>query len=134
MCSRPDNDPAPRLVTRDAEGIHRPDVGNRFPTVTGSDYAGFLYNINTSKLSNGVHTIGVRLWDDEGASRLVGQRRVDLAERVKALALRQLDRPIREILEIDQPEAQCSGEGVDSGVAGNPPPPSPGSSMSRWVA
>ncbi len=60
------------------QGIHRPDVGNRFPTVTGSDYAGFLYNINTSKLSNGVHTIGVRLWDDEGASRLVGQRRVQV--------------------------------------------------------
>lgn len=60
------------------QGIHRPDVGNRFPTVTGSDYAGFLYNINTTKLSNGVHTIGVRLWDDEGASRLVGQRRVQV--------------------------------------------------------
>jgi len=57
-------------------GIERPDVANRFPGIAGAETAGFLFNLNTSKLTNGVHVLAVRVWDDEGASRVVGQRHV----------------------------------------------------------
>ncbi len=59
-------------------GVHRPDIANRFPGVSAAEYAGFIYNINTARLTNGVHVIGIRLWDDKGASRLIGQRRVQV--------------------------------------------------------
>jgi len=67
-------------------GVHRPDVANRFPGVSSAEYAGFIYNINTARLTNGVHVIGIRLWDDQGASRLIGQRRVQVFNNDRNLA------------------------------------------------
>lgn len=59
-------------------GIHRPDIHNRFPTIDEAEYSGFLYNLNTSKLTNGVHTLSVRLWDTKGMSRVIGRRQVSV--------------------------------------------------------
>lgn len=55
-------------------GIHRPDIANRFPSHPGSEYAGFIRMLNTTELTNGVHTVAVRLFDDQGASRVIGRR------------------------------------------------------------
>lgn len=57
-------------------GIHRPDIGNRFPSHPGSDFAGFIRMLNTTDFTNGVHSISVRLRDNEGASRVIGYRNV----------------------------------------------------------
>ncbi len=59
-------------------GMPRPDVHNRFPAVPGSADAGFVRMVNTTTFPNGVHTLAVRLWDDEGASRVIGQRFVQI--------------------------------------------------------
>jgi hypothetical protein len=59
-------------------GIHRPDIYNRFPDVPGSEYAGWIYNINTTALTNGVHTLTVRLRDGDGATRVIGHRLVQV--------------------------------------------------------
>ncbi len=59
-------------------GVHRPDIHNRFPAVAGAEYSGFLYNLNTSRLTNGVHTVAVRLWDTQGMSRVIGRRQVQV--------------------------------------------------------
>jgi len=59
-------------------GMPRPDVENRFPALAGSGTAGFVRMLNTTTFSNGVHTVAARLWDDEGASRVIGQRFVQI--------------------------------------------------------
>ncbi len=58
--------------------VHRPDILNRFPEVPGSEYAGWVNNVNTTKLPNGVHTVTVRLRDDDGATRVIGHRLVQV--------------------------------------------------------
>ncbi len=67
------------VVGHAVAGIHRPDIGNRFPWHPGADYAGFIRMLNTTELTNGVHTLAVRLRDDDGATRLVGRRFVQTA-------------------------------------------------------
>ncbi len=55
-------------------GIHRPDIMHRFPSHPGAEYAGFIRMLNTTELVNGMHTVAVRLTDNEGAVRVVGRR------------------------------------------------------------
>lgn len=55
-------------------GVHRPDIGYRFPSHPGADYAGFVRMFNSTKLTNGVHSIAIRLTDDEGLVRVIGRR------------------------------------------------------------
>lgn len=55
-------------------GVHRPDISYRFPTHPGAEYAGFIRMFNTSTLTNGVHSIAIRLTDNQGAVRVIGQR------------------------------------------------------------
>ena len=55
-------------------GVHRPDIGNRFPSHPDAAYAGFVRMLNTTVFNNGVHIISVRVIDAEGGSRVVGRR------------------------------------------------------------
>ncbi len=55
-------------------GIHRPDIASRFPAHPGAEYAGFVRMLNTTELTNGVHTIAVRLTDDQGMVNIIGRR------------------------------------------------------------
>jgi len=55
-------------------GVHRPDISYRFPSHPGAEYAGFIRMLNTSEMTNGVHSIAIRLTDNQGAVRVVGQR------------------------------------------------------------
>jgi hypothetical protein len=55
-------------------GVHRPDVGNRFPNDPDAEYAGFVRMLNTTVLNNGIHVVAVRVVDNEGASRVIGRR------------------------------------------------------------
>lgn len=58
--------------------IPRPDISYRFPSVSDSGQAGFRRMYNTSKLTNGIHSIAVRLTDDQGAVRVIGNRFVQV--------------------------------------------------------
>ncbi len=59
-------------------GISRPDIAHRFPSSVGADTAGFLLMLNTGELVNGVHVVAVRLRDDQGATRVIGRRFVQV--------------------------------------------------------
>lgn len=67
-------------------GIARPDIHHRFPSVPGSDTAGFVRMVNTSTYTNGVHVVAVRLRDDQGATRVIGRRFVQIFNNGKNLA------------------------------------------------
>jgi N-acetylmuramoyl-L-alanine amidase len=55
-------------------GVHRPDIGSRFPSDPDAEYAGFIRMLNTTALNNGIHVLAVRVVDNEGASRVIGRR------------------------------------------------------------
>jgi hypothetical protein len=55
-------------------GIHRPDIAHRFPSHPDAEFSGFVRMLNTTVLPNGLHTVAIRLVDDEGASRVLGRR------------------------------------------------------------
>jgi len=57
-------------------GVRRPDIAARLPSHPGSEYAGFVRMLNTTTLTNGIHTVAVRLTDTEGANRVIGHRTV----------------------------------------------------------
>jgi hypothetical protein len=59
-------------------GTTRPDVQAAFPDVPNSLYTGFQANIDTTKLINGVHNLAVRVTDNQGASRVIGTRTVQI--------------------------------------------------------
>jgi len=56
--------------------LPRPDVANAHPDVAGAFQSGFQMNLDTSKYTNGAHTISVRAWDTEGLSTVLGSRDV----------------------------------------------------------
>jgi hypothetical protein len=67
-------------------GSTRPDVEAAFPDVPDSLYTGFSANIDTTALVNGIHLISVRAYDDQGASRELGTRTVQVINNGQNLA------------------------------------------------
>jgi hypothetical protein len=59
-------------------GTTRPDVAAAFPDVPNSLYTGFQANIDTTKLINDIHHLAVRVTDNQGASRVIGTRTVQI--------------------------------------------------------
>jgi hypothetical protein len=55
-------------------GVHRPDIGHRFPSHPDAARAGFVRMLNTTVFTNGVHSVAIRVTDDDGASRVIGRR------------------------------------------------------------
>ncbi len=56
------------------QGIHRPDIAYRFPSHPGAEHAGFIRMLNTTELTNGAHTVAIRLTDNEGMVKVIGRR------------------------------------------------------------
>jgi hypothetical protein len=59
-------------------GVHRPDIAHMFPSDPDAEYAGFVRMLNTTVLNNGIHVLAVRAVDNEGASRVIGRRFVQV--------------------------------------------------------
>ncbi len=78
-----DEDVRPQTATY---GSRRPDVAAAFPDVPFALFSGFAANIDTTKLSNGVHIFSVRVTDDSSASRLIGTRTVQVINNGSNLA------------------------------------------------
>lgn len=59
-------------------GGTRPDIYAAFPDFPGpqpkSLYSGFLANIDSTRLLDGMHVLSVRAWDNQGASNDIGTR------------------------------------------------------------
>jgi hypothetical protein len=59
-------------------GDTRPDVGNTFPDFPSALFSGYIANIDTTRIQNGVHLLEVRATDRLGVSRLIGRRQVQV--------------------------------------------------------
>ena len=55
-------------------GVHRPDIAHRYPSHPDAEFAGFVRMFNTTMLPNGIHSVSIRLTDNEGVSRVIGRR------------------------------------------------------------
>jgi hypothetical protein len=59
-------------------GTPRPDIAAAFPDVPMAMYSGFGANIDSTDLVNGMHVLSVDAIDDDGASREIGRRTVQV--------------------------------------------------------
>ncbi len=59
-------------------GTTRPDVFAAFPDVPFSLFTGFSANVDTTKLLDGMHVFSVRVFDNQGASTVIGTRTVQV--------------------------------------------------------
>jgi hypothetical protein len=59
-------------------GDARPDVGATFPDFPGALFSGFIANIDTTRIQDGVHLLEVTAIDRFGMSRLIGRRQIQI--------------------------------------------------------
>jgi hypothetical protein len=59
-------------------GDARPDVGNAYPDFPAALFSGYIANIDTTRIQDGVHTLTVRATDRLGLSRLIGRRVIQI--------------------------------------------------------
>ena len=59
-------------------GIYRPDVAAYYPDAPGALVSGFLLNLDSTRLTNGVHTVTVKAVDNQGQVGLLGNRRIQV--------------------------------------------------------
>jgi hypothetical protein len=59
-------------------GDARPDVGNTFPDFAGALFSGYIANVDTTRIQDGVHLLTVRATDRLGMSKLIGRRQIQV--------------------------------------------------------
>ncbi len=59
-------------------GDARPDVGNTFPDLPAANFSGFIAEVDTTRIQDGVHLLEVVAFDRLGLSRLIGRRQVQI--------------------------------------------------------
>lgn len=59
-------------------GDARPDVFNTYPDFPASLYSAFIANIDSTRLTDGVHLLEVKATDRNGLSRLIGSRQIQV--------------------------------------------------------
>ena len=59
-------------------GDPRPDVGNSFPDFPAALYSGYIANIDTTRISEGVHLLEIRATDNLGMARLIARRQIQV--------------------------------------------------------
>ncbi len=67
-----------RVERQAITGIPRPDVAAAYPDDLSAIGSGFLLNIDSTRLANGVHEISVKAVDDNGQQGFLGTRRVQV--------------------------------------------------------
>jgi Bacterial Ig domain len=59
-------------------GDPRPDVANSFPDFPNALFSGFIANVDTTRVVDGVHLLTVRATDSKGMSRMIGRRQIQV--------------------------------------------------------
>lgn len=93
-------------------GDPRPDVGTSFPDFTGALYSGFVANVDTTRVQNGVHLLTVRAIDRKGMSTLIGRRQVQVINN---------DQFLRPFGFIDEPQRDAVLFGTNCDGVDDPP-------------
>lgn len=97
-------------------GDPRPDVGQTFPDFSGATFSGWVANVDSTTIQNGVHLLTVRAVDRNGLSNTIGQRTIQVVNNDTFLKpFGYLDEPKR--------DAILFGTGCDGDQ--DPPPVSP---------
>jgi hypothetical protein len=73
-------------------GQPRPDIATVWGNFPNSANSGFTFSLDTTKFSNGDHTLAVRALDAAGNATLIGTRRVTLQNRVFIITTTELTR------------------------------------------
>ncbi|HEX8616472.1 MAG TPA: Ig-like domain-containing protein [Thermoanaerobaculia bacterium] len=97
-------------------GDPRPDVGGTFPDFTGAMFSGYVANIDSTRIQNGVHVLTVRAIDRLGVSNLIGRRTVQVINNNNFL---------RPFGFIDEPQRDAVLYGTNCGEGAGPGPISP---------
>ncbi|MBK5258533.1 MAG: hypothetical protein JJE51_03005 [Thermoanaerobaculia bacterium] len=78
-------------------GDSRPDVGAAFPDFPAALFSGFIANVDTTRIQDGVHFLTVTAVDLNGMSRLIGRRVVQILNSENNLKpFGHLDEPLRD--------------------------------------
>jgi|OpeIllAssembly_1097287.scaffolds.fasta_scaffold21152_2 hypothetical protein len=67
-----------RIERQAVTGVARPDVAQAYPDDTTAISSGFILNVDSTRLDNGVHEVAVKAVDDQGQQGLLGVRRVQV--------------------------------------------------------
>jgi hypothetical protein len=77
-------------------GDARPDVAIAFPDFPAALYSGFIANIDTTRIQDGVHQLAVYAIDKQGLRRQIGRRTVQvLNSEISAKPFGYIDEPLR---------------------------------------
>lgn len=78
-------------------GDARPDVGGTYADYPPAMLSGYVAHIDTTRIQNGVHVLSVVAYDNEGSSRTIGRRTVQVLNNDLFLApFGYLDEPLRD--------------------------------------
>ncbi|HET8797596.1 MAG TPA: Ig-like domain-containing protein [Thermoanaerobaculia bacterium] len=94
-------------------GDPRPDVGGTFPDFNGALYSGYVANIDSTRIENGVHTLTVRATDRKGMTSTIGHRTVQVINN---------DNFLRPFGYLDQPQRDARLYGTGCGGTDPEPP------------
>ncbi|HEX9162359.1 MAG TPA: Ig-like domain-containing protein [Thermoanaerobaculia bacterium] len=97
-------------------GDARPDVGATFPDFPEALFSGFIGNVDTTRVQDGVHLLEVRAVDRLGASRLIGRRQIQVSNS---------EQNLKPFGVIDTPQRDAVLFGSGCGAQGQPPVFSP---------
>jgi hypothetical protein len=59
-------------------GDARPDVGATFPDFSGAMFSGWIANIDSTRIENGIHTLTIRAIDRQGIENTIGHRTIQV--------------------------------------------------------
>lgn len=93
-------------------GDPRPDVGTSFPDFSGALYSGWVANVDTTRVQNGLHLLTVRAIDRQGMAQMIGRRQIQIINN---------DQFLRPFGFIDEPQRDAVLYGT--GCGGEEPPP-----------
>jgi hypothetical protein len=106
-------------------GGARPEVRAAYPDVPNSLYSGFVANINTTGMINGIHSLDIRATDNLGASAVIGSRTIQIVNNPANLGpFGFLDFPL------DKSSLICS----TGGGGGTPSPPAPPGAVFNYIS
>ncbi len=91
-------------------GDARPDVSNAIPDLPAATFSGFLSQVDSTRFTDGVHTLMVKAVDRKGLSRTIGRRTIQVFNS---------ENNLRPFGSLDQPQRDA----VLFGNCNTPPPP-----------